>query len=73
MAYSKHEASERKSESEVRFRAFNEEWEEQFLFTMGKSSKPICLICNLAVAVPKKYNTERHFKQNHDTFNTVPL
>jgi hypothetical protein len=23
--------------------------------------------------VPKKYNTERHFKQNHDTFNTVPL
>jgi hypothetical protein len=70
MAFCKHEASKRKSESEVGFRAFNEEWEEQFLFTMRKSSKPICLICNLTVPVPKKYNTERHFKQNHDTHLT---
>jgi hypothetical protein len=70
MVFSKHEASKRKSESEVGFRAFNEEWEEQFIFTMGKSSKPICLICNLTVAVPQIYNIERHLKQNHDTFNT---
>jgi hypothetical protein len=55
MAFSKHEVSKRKSESEVGFRAFNEEWEEQFPFTMGKSLKPICLICNLTVAVHKKY------------------
>jgi hypothetical protein len=54
---------------EVGFRAFNEEWEEQFLFTVGKLSKPICLIGSLTVAVPKKYNIDRHFKRNHDTFN----
>jgi hypothetical protein len=46
MAFSKHEASKEKSKSEVGFRAISEEWEEQFPFTMGKLSKPICLICN---------------------------
>jgi hypothetical protein len=41
MASSKHEAAKRKSKSEVGFRAFNEEWEGQFIFTMGKLLKPI--------------------------------
>jgi hypothetical protein len=49
MAFSMHEASKRKSESEEGFRAFIKEWEERFLFTKQKSSKTICLICNLTV------------------------
>ncbi|KAJ8879492.1 hypothetical protein PR048_020100 [Dryococelus australis] len=55
MAPSKHEAKI-KHGSLVVFQAFTEYWEEQFFITIGKSSNPICLICNLIVAVLNKYN-----------------
>lgn len=30
--------------------------------------KPVCLLCFTTVAVAKKYNVERHYKQNHKNF-----
>ncbi|GBN59585.1 hypothetical protein AVEN_155333-1 [Araneus ventricosus] len=47
----------RKVDSECR--AFNE-WTWKYFFTVVKD-KPVCLICNEAVAVFKEYNISRHF------------
>jgi len=46
-------------------RTFHEEWEMKYFFTESKALKPMCLICSTTVAVAKKYNLERHFKQIH--------
>ena len=43
--------------------------EEQYLFTFGKLSKPVCLLCNTTVEVCKKFNLERHFNKLHRYFN----
>ncbi|CAI6377025.1 unnamed protein product [Macrosiphum euphorbiae] len=53
------------SKLKERSRTFHEEWEMQYCFTESKALKPICLICSTTIAVAKKYNLERHFKQNH--------
>uniref|UniRef100_A0A8D9B4P7 General transcription factor II-I repeat domain-containing protein 2 n=1 Tax=Cacopsylla melanoneura TaxID=428564 RepID=A0A8D9B4P7_9HEMI len=50
-------------------RTFQEDWEMKYLFAETKTLKPICLICSTTVAIVKKYNLERHFKQNHSKFN----
>lgn len=47
---------------------FNEEWEEQFFFTMV-NSKCVCYICRASVALPKKSNVERHFRSAHGNFD----
>ncbi|XP_025424556.1 general transcription factor II-I repeat domain-containing protein 2B-like [Sipha flava] len=65
MALSKPIASKLKERS----RTFHEEWEMQYCFTESKALKPICLICSTTIAVAKKYNLERHFKQNHSSIN----
>uniref|UniRef100_A0A8D8UWN6 Zinc finger MYM-type protein 6 n=1 Tax=Cacopsylla melanoneura TaxID=428564 RepID=A0A8D8UWN6_9HEMI len=41
----------------------------KYLFAETKTLKPICLICSTTVAIVKKYNLERYFKQNHSKFN----
>ncbi|XP_025420322.1 general transcription factor II-I repeat domain-containing protein 2-like [Sipha flava] len=41
----------------------------QYCFTESKALKPICLICSTMITVTKKYNLERHFKQNHSSIN----
>jgi len=41
----------------------------QYCFTEIKALKPVCLICSTTIAVAKKYNLERHFKQNHSSIN----
>jgi len=61
MALSKSSTSKLKD----RPRTFHEEWEMKHFFTESKALKPICLICSTTVAVAKKYNLERHFKQIH--------
>lgn len=66
MALSKPSTSKSNNE---RYRTFNVEWEMQYFFTESKAKKPICLICSSTVAVVKKYNLERHFKQNHMKIN----
>ncbi|CAH1115402.1 unnamed protein product [Psylliodes chrysocephalus] len=62
--------SKRKYEEDISVRDFNVALEEQFLFTNQNSSKPVCLICDAFVAVPKKFNLERHFTQMHGPFNS---
>ena len=43
---------------------FHTEWEEDF-----SSSKCVCLICQRAIAIPKKGNVERHFQTVHKNFD----
>ena len=61
--------SKRKYGSEIETRVFNNDWEERFLFTDLNVSKPVYSICGGNVAVPKKYNLERHFTKNHSDFD----
>jgi hypothetical protein len=48
--------------------SFNSEWEEQYCFIEYRG-KPVCLLCNGSVSVPKKSNVERHFLTNHKNLN----
>lgn len=48
---------------------FNDEWEEEFLFTMVKD-KCICLVCRASVALPKRGNLERHHKSLHKIYES---
>ena len=48
---------------------FNSEWEDQYCFIENKG-KPVCLLCNASVSVPKRSNVERHFLTNHKNFNS---
>ncbi|KAE9521397.1 hypothetical protein AGLY_018219 [Aphis glycines] len=57
MAYKK-----RKVDSECR--VFKEEWAWKYFFT-EYNCKPVCLICNEAVAVFKDFNLARHFNTKH--------
>lgn len=52
----------RKVDSECRL--FKEEWAWKYFFT-EYNGKPICLICNEAVAVFKEFNVARHFNSKH--------
>lgn len=52
----------RKVDSECRL--FKEEWAWKYFFT-EYNGKPICLICNEAVAVLKDFNLARHFNTKH--------
>lgn len=45
-------------------RIFQEKWTEEYFFVMFRE-KPICLICNEAVAVLKEYNLRRHYLTKH--------
>jgi len=47
---------------------FHTEWEEDFFFTMSYS-KCVCLICQCAIAIPKKGNVERHFRTVHKNYD----
>lgn len=45
-------------------RAFNEKWEEAYLFMLN-NEKPLCLVCQQTVAVMKEYNIRRHYETLH--------
>ena len=47
---------------------FNEEWELAY-FCLMVNNNCTCLICNLALALPKKGNIERHFMTRHANYN----
>ena len=47
---------------------FNEEWELAY-FCLMVNNNCTCLICNLALALPKKRNIERHFMTRHANYN----
>ncbi|XP_054831567.1 general transcription factor II-I repeat domain-containing protein 2A-like [Eublepharis macularius] len=48
---------------------FNPEWEERFCFVELKG-KSMCLLCSSTVAIPKKYNVQRHFETHHSAFSS---
>lgn len=56
------------SKSTENYRVFHDEWENKYCFTESKARKPTCLLCFATVAIAKKYNLERHYKQNHNNF-----
>ena len=43
---------------------FHSEWEEDYFFTMN-TSKCVCLICHVSLALAKKGNLEMHFQSFH--------
>lgn len=49
---------------------FHPEWEHEFLFTSA-NEKTICLICQQAVALPKRGNLERHHATTHAKFKDL--
>lgn len=57
------------SKSTMFTRTFHDEWENKYCFIESKAEKPICLLCFTTVAVAKKYNLERHYRQNHSKFD----
>lgn len=63
-------SKKRKVDSECR--VFKDEWTWKYFFTPIKD-KPVCLICNEAVAVFKEFNISRHFvtKHNSATYETM--
>ena len=50
-------------------RNFNDDWKEQYMFTIGISGKPVSqylyLICGASVSVKIKYNIQRHHETKH--------
>jgi len=55
-------------------REYNEEWKEKYMFILGHTGKPVCLICGFSASVLKKYNLERHFNSGHaDLVNKYPM
>ncbi|XP_025407753.1 uncharacterized protein LOC112681687 [Sipha flava] len=53
-------------------RSFNTEWIEKFLCIEGKKFRPTCLICNSVIAVPKKFNVQRHYNNHNDIIEKYP-
>lgn len=61
-------ALKRKVDGECR--TYKEEWKERYAFILPDfiNAKPVCLICNDAVAVCKEYNVRRHHETKHGNF-----
>ena len=41
--------SKRKYVDNIALLEFSVNWEEQYFLTLGKSSKPVCLLCNVNI------------------------
>ena len=50
--------SKRKYDDDIAIQEFKSEWEEQYFLTMENSSKPVCLICGVCIAILKIFNLE---------------
>lgn len=61
----------RKIDSENR--ACKEEWKDNYAFILSDfmNAKPVCLICNEAVAVCKEYNIRWNNEMKHGTFKAA--
>ncbi|KAL4121156.1 hypothetical protein QTP88_013721 [Uroleucon formosanum] len=57
---------------DISSRIFNTEWIEKFLCIEGKKSRPTCLVCNSVIAVPKKFNVQRHYNNHNDIIEKYP-
>ena len=70
MNFSKLSSRKRKGDDVVECREFNSEWEDKYMFILGKGGKPVCLVCGFSVSVLKKYNLERNYNTNHAGLDT---
>lgn len=59
----------RKRKYEQEYRAFNTEWEEEFMF-VERNGKPMCLLCQVLLSQFKASNLRRHHDSNHSEFKT---
>lgn len=59
----------RKRKYEQEYRAFNTEWEEEFMF-VERNGKPMCLLCQVLLSQFKASNLKRHHDSNHSEFKT---
>ncbi|MBW0543352.1 hypothetical protein O181_083067 [Austropuccinia psidii MF-1] len=62
----------RSYKDDISSRTFNIEWIEKFLCIKGKNSRPTCLVCNSVIAVPKKFNVQRHYNNHNDIIEKYP-
>ena len=64
--------STQKRQVDTENRRFNPAWTDKYLFILppNPNAKPMCLICNECVAVPKDYNVRRHHMEKHPTFRS---
>lgn len=62
----------RSYKDDISSRIFNTEWIEKFLCIEGKKSRPTCLVCNSVIAVPKKFNVQRHYNNHNDIIEKYP-
>lgn len=62
-----------KRKVDVENRSFNESWTDKYAFILPtfRNAKPVCLICNEAVAVAKEYNLRRHHFTKHEQFKSL--
>uniref|UniRef100_H3B749 SPIN-DOC-like zinc-finger domain-containing protein n=1 Tax=Latimeria chalumnae TaxID=7897 RepID=H3B749_LATCH len=62
---------ERAQKNKTKKKQAPKEWKEQYFFIQekGDKPKPVCLICGATAAIPKEFNLERHYKQNHGTID----
>lgn len=58
----------KKRKYEEENRAFNTDWEEEFLF-VERNGKPMCLLCQVTLSQFKASNLKRHHDSNHSGFN----
>lgn len=62
----------RSYKDDISSRNFNTDWISKFLCVEGKKSKPTCLVCNCVIAVPKKFNIQRHYNNHSDIIEKYP-
>lgn len=57
---------------DISSRNFNTEWIDKFVCVKGKKSKPMCWVYNSVIAVPKKFNIQRHYNNHSDIIENYP-
>ncbi len=53
--------SKRRAETDTKHQ-FNEQWEDEFLFILGPSGKPLCLVCESILSDKRRHDLNRHYK-----------
>jgi hypothetical protein len=51
---------------------FFREWIEKCVCVKGKNSRPTCLVYDSVIAVPKKFNVQRHYNNHNDIIKKYP-
>lgn len=63
-------ATTKKRKVDAECRSFQKKWTNDYFF-VEVESKPVCLVCGVALAVMKKSNLERHYSTKHAQLNEL--